>query len=118
VTATHRARSPSHWRKVGTWDTVAEGDRRTCVTCGTAVRSYRYRIHPPESAMFERCAGLAWCSRGRVYVGTMVHVLRTQGLTDALAALPREQREPLVRSEARLVEFLDRRAGGGRETLS
>ncbi len=59
--------------KAGTWDTVADGDRRICADCGTPVRSYRYRFHPPESAMFERCVGLAWCSGCRPYSGHMVH---------------------------------------------
>lgn len=82
-----------HWLKVGTWDTVADGGRRICAACGTPVRSYRYRFHPPGSAVFERCVGLAWCSGRRIYSGHMVHVPRKRVLVDALASLPREQRE-------------------------
>ncbi|GFE25934.1 hypothetical protein Sliba_63870 [Streptomyces nigrescens] len=96
-----------HWRKVGAWDTVCDGDRLICAACGTLVRSYQYRCHPPESAMFERCVGLAWCSGCRIYSGSVVHVPRKRSLVDALASLPGEQRERLVRSESRLVEFLD-----------
>ncbi|MCB5164406.1 hypothetical protein LG634_06100 [Streptomyces bambusae] len=41
----------------------------------------------------------------------MVFVPRKQVLVDPLASLPPEQRERLLRSEARLVAFLDRRLG-------
>jgi hypothetical protein len=37
----------------------------------------------------------------------MVHVPRKQVLVDALASLPRDQRERLGRSETRLIEYLD-----------
>jgi hypothetical protein len=101
-----------HRRKVGTWDTVSDAVRRICAACGTPVRSYQYRFHPPESSMFERCIGLAWCSSCRIYSGNMVHVPRKRVLVDALAPLPREQRERISRSETRLVESLDRQARG------
>lgn len=63
--------------------------------------------------MFERCVGLVWCSICRIYSGNMVHVPRKQVLVDALASLPLERRERLLRSETRLIEFLDRDARGG-----
>lgn len=60
--------------------------------------------------MFERCIGLAWCSACRIYVGNLVYVPRERVLVDALACLPPEQRDRLLRSESRLVRFLDRHA--------
>jgi hypothetical protein len=112
VTA-RRARPSQHcWVKVGTFETRQDGDRRICVTCGTVVRGYQYRVHPPESGFFERCLGLAWCSGCRVYAGTMVYVRRDEQLVDALAGLPTERRERLGRSELALVEFLDTWARG------
>ncbi|MGC0397691.1 hypothetical protein RKD27_000335 [Streptomyces sp. SAI-126] len=75
--------------------------------------SYQYRFSPPESSMFERCVGFAWCSTCRIYSGNMVHIPRKRVLVDALASLPAEQRERLLRSETRLIEFLDRRLRGG-----
>ncbi|MFD6276810.1 hypothetical protein ACFWFI_14730 [Streptomyces sp. NPDC060209] len=95
--------------KSTTWETVPDGNRRVCAACGTAVRSYRYRFYPPESASFERCVGLAWCSGCRVYSGSMVHVPRVQVLDDALASLPWDRRERVERSEAKLVGYLDER---------
>jgi hypothetical protein len=83
---------------------------RTCAACGTPVRSYRYRLHPPDRSQFERCVGLAWCSGCRVYSEQLVHVPRSRALIDVLAALPRERREHIERSEARMVAFLDRAA--------
>lgn len=53
--------------------------------------------------------GFAWCHRCRIYSGAMVYVPRRRVLVDALTSLPREQRESLARSEARLIDFLDRR---------
>ena len=64
--------------------------------------------------MFERCIGLAWCAGCRIYSGNMVHVPRKRVLVDLLASLPLEQRERLLRSETRVIEFLDRQARGGR----
>ncbi|WP_327733126.1 hypothetical protein OG749_03910 [Streptomyces nojiriensis] len=92
---------------------MPDGDRRVCAACGTPVRSYQYRFYPPESALFERCIGFAWCSGCRIYSGNMVHVPRKRVLVDALAPLPREQRERIARSETRLIEFLDRRLRDG-----
>ncbi|MFF6839889.1 hypothetical protein ACFY8X_13995 [Streptomyces tanashiensis] len=60
--------------------------------------------------MFERCIGLAWCSGCRIFTGSMVQVPRKRELVDALASLGSGQRERLERSEARLIDFLDRRA--------
>jgi hypothetical protein len=62
--------------------------------------------------MFERCIGFAWCSGCKVYSGSMVHVPRKRVLVDALASLPRDQREHLERSETRLIEYLDRQPRG------
>lgn len=64
--------------------------------------------------MFERCIGLAWCSTCRIYSGNMVHVPRKRVLVDLLASLLPEQRERLLRSETRLIEYLDRQARGAR----
>ncbi|ALO05719.1 hypothetical protein [Streptomyces gardneri] len=63
--------------------------------------------------MFERCIGLAWCGGCRIYSGNMVYVPRKRVLVDLLAFLPPEQRERLLRSETRLIEFLDRQARRG-----
>ncbi|MFI5766407.1 hypothetical protein ACIA8F_36430 [Streptomyces sp. NPDC051563] len=81
-----------------------------CATCGTAVCSYPYRFHPPESAMFERCIGLAWCSPCRIYGANVVHVPRQRLLVDDFSALPSEQRDRVLRSETRVIEYLDRLA--------
>lgn len=62
--------------------------------------------------MFERCIGFAWCSTCRIYSGNMVHIPRKRVLVDALASLPPEQHERLLRSETGLIEFLDRRLRG------
>lgn len=97
-----------------TWDTVPDGDRRVCAACGTPIRSYQYRFHPPGSTMFERCVGLAWCSSCRIYCSNLVHIPRQRVLVDALASLPLELRERLLRSEARLIKFLDHDARGDR----
>ncbi|MFD5110579.1 MULTISPECIES: hypothetical protein [Streptomyces] len=90
------------------WDTVEDGDRRICAACGTAVRSYQFRLYPPESSMFERCVGLAWCSGCRIYSSAMVHISRTRVLADALGSLPEDESVRLRRSEAKLVDYLDR----------
>ncbi|MFC9734130.1 hypothetical protein ACFWEO_07910 [Streptomyces roseolus] len=89
-------------------NTVGDGERRICAACGTDVRSYQFRVHPPESSVFERCVGLAWCSGCRVYCGAMVHVPRTRVLVDALASLPEDEAARLRRSEVKLVEYLER----------
>lgn len=62
--------------------------------------------------MFERCVGLAWCSGCRIYSGAMVHVPRTRVLVDALASLPADERDRLLRSEAKLIRYLESRGGG------
>lgn len=64
--------------------------------------------------MFERCIGLAWCSTCRIYSGNMVEVPQKRVLVDLLASLPPEQRERLLRSETRLIAYLDRQARGAR----
>lgn len=75
--------------------------------------SYQYRFYPPESSMFERCVGFAWCSACRIYSGNMVHIPRKRVLVDALVSLPAERRERLLHSETRMIEFLDRWFRGG-----
>ena len=96
--------------KVGSWETRQDGDRRICVTCGTVVRGYQYRVYPAGSRFFERCIGLAWCSGCRVYTGSMVYVPHEEILVDVLAGLPAERREQLRHSERKLVGYLDRQA--------
>ncbi|WP_158813166.1 hypothetical protein [Streptomyces rimosus] len=103
------ARAAEQWRKVGTFGTITEGGQRLCTICGTRVHSYQYRFHPPESSLFERCIGLAWCAGCRVYCGSMVHVSRETVLEDALASLPRDRCEHLQRSETALLDYLDSR---------
>ncbi|WP_407840974.1 hypothetical protein ACE1OC_38720 [Streptomyces sp. DSM 116496] len=58
--------------------------------------------------MFERCVGLVWCSGCRIYSGNVVHVPRERVLVDLFASLPPERRDRVLRSETRVVEFLDR----------
>ena len=100
------------WTKVGALDTVPDGDRYACAACRTPVRSYQHRCHPPESPLYERCVGLAWCPDCRTYTADLVHVPRQRTLTDALAALPEDRRERIARSETRLIDFLNREARG------
>ncbi|WP_020551541.1 hypothetical protein [Embleya scabrispora] len=76
------------------------------------MRAYQFRTYPPESTMFERCIGLAWCSECRLYVGAMVYIPRTRPLVDALASLPADERARLLRKEMALIDYLDRQAGG------
>lgn len=98
--------------KAGSWETRQDGDQRVCATCGTVACGYRYRLHPDESPFFERCIGLAWCSKCRVYTAAMVHVPRGEVLADALAELPVAQQEQLRSSERRLIDYLYERAPG------
>ncbi|AZM92802.1 hypothetical protein D1J60_00165 [Streptomyces sp. W1SF4] len=58
--------------------------------------------------MFERCVGLAWCSGCRIYSSALGHVSRTRVLVDALGSLPEDESVRLRRSEAKLVDCLDR----------
>jgi hypothetical protein len=87
---------------------VLDGDRRSCAACGTLVRSYQLRFHPPESSLFERCIGASWCSGCRLYCTALVHVPRATTLVDELASLPEDQRDRLLRKEAALIAYLDR----------
>lgn len=78
------------------------------------MRSYQYRYYPPESSSFERCIGFAWCSGCRIFSGAMVYVPRRRVLVDALASLPGDQRERLLRgNEARLIAYLDKHQEAG-----
>ncbi|WP_420078335.1 hypothetical protein ACN6AT_02990 [Streptomyces sp. JL4002] len=90
------------------WEPAADGGGSVCVDCGTATRTYQYRVYPPGSPHHARCIGLAWCSDCRVYSGTMVHVPPERVLDDALAALPQDRRERTLRSETRLIQYLDK----------
>jgi hypothetical protein len=92
---------------LGSLATRRDCDRRVCVTCGWSIRSYTYRCHPAKSGSFERCIGLAWCSKCRIYTGTMVYVRRAEVLVNALAGLPAERQAELRRSESMLIDFLD-----------
>ncbi|GAA1386057.1 hypothetical protein GCM10009639_09400 [Kitasatospora putterlickiae] len=62
--------------------------------------------------MFERCIGFAWCSGCRIYGSNVVRVPRKHVLVDALASLPADEREWLLRKGAALVDHLDRRGVG------
>lgn len=77
------------------------------------IRSYRYRYYAPSDTFYERCIDLAWCSTCRRYSSAMVHVPRGERLTDLLADLPAPEREPLARSEVKLLDYLDRLARRG-----
>jgi hypothetical protein len=75
--------------------------------CGESVRTYRYRLHPPGSPAFERCIALAWCPVCRIHESGLVRVPGGEPLFDALAPLPADARERLLRKEAALVVHLD-----------
>ena len=74
--------------------------------CDGEIRSYA-----PSDSSYERCIGLTWYSSCREYSGAMVCVPRGEDLPDALADLPRLERERLVRSEVKLLDYLDRPRG-------
>ncbi|WMX48551.1 hypothetical protein [Streptomyces roseicoloratus] len=95
------------WLK-GPLQSTLDGARRACADCGTTIRAYRYRQHPPESRSYERCIGFAWCSACRVFAANTVYVPRERALVDRLAGLPAGRREALLRKEADLVAHLDR----------
>lgn len=78
------------WTKVGV---LHGGLSRREVACDGEIRSYRYRFYSSTHRFFERCIGLAWCSRCREYSGAMVHVSRAEQLTDLLDGLPVAERE-------------------------
>lgn len=77
--------------------------------CREPVRSYQYRVYPPESSRFERCIGFNWCSGCRIYSGNMVYIHRKRVLLDALASLSADDRERLLHKEAALIDYLDSR---------
>jgi hypothetical protein len=93
------------WSKVNTIHGVRDGGAAACVG---AIYSYRYRCHAPSDSSYERCVGLAWCSSCREYSGSMVFVPRQERLPDLLADLPTAERGRLIRSEVRLLDYLDR----------
>jgi hypothetical protein len=80
-----------------------------CDACGTVVRGYQYRFYPAGSPFFERCVGVAWCTRCKAFDGSMVHVPRDVVLVDALAKLPLELQDQLRQSDRKLVQYLDAR---------
>lgn len=100
------------WRKRGTGWSVLDGERWICMACREPVRSYQYRFHRPESSLFERCISLAWCPECRIYSSNTVHVPRKRVLVDALSSLPADDRDRLLRKEAALIDYLDRRGLG------
>jgi hypothetical protein len=98
------------WRKVSTLHAPDGGKAGGCA--GT-IRTYAYRHHPPTSASYERCIGLAWCSDCRTWSGAMVHIPRDRMLDDPLASLAPDERDRLHRKEHELVRHLDRMARRG-----
>lgn len=76
--------------------------------CEGEIRSYRYRRYGPSDSSYERCISLSWCSTCREYSGAMVYVPRGEHLVDLLADLPAPEREQVTRSEAKLLDHLDR----------
>jgi len=93
------------WLKVLT----VHGDPTVRPCPGGDVHSYVYRIHPEGSSSFERCIGLRWCSDCRAYEAATVQVPASEALVDALDDLAVPDRERAYRSEARLLDALDRR---------
>jgi hypothetical protein len=93
------------WSKVSTIHGVRDEDGVACIG---EIYSYSYRCYTPSDSSYERCVGLAWCSSCREYSGSMVFVPRHERLLDLLADLPTDERERLVRSEVRLLDYLDR----------
>jgi hypothetical protein len=89
------------WRKVSSVHDAA-------TECTGEIKNHIYRFHAPDSAMYERCVGLAWCSQCRCWQGTMVHVARSVDLPDPLSELSSVERDRLRRSEYELVRHLDR----------
>ncbi|WP_433832959.1 hypothetical protein ACQP2E_17515 [Actinoplanes sp. CA-015351] len=91
------------WHKVSTIHWTTENG------CEGEIRSHVYRHYPPGDRNFERCIQLAWCADCREYSGQMVHVPARRELPDPLTGLPEWERAELLRSEVRLIEWLDRR---------
>jgi hypothetical protein len=81
--------------------------------CDGEIRSYRFRHYASSDSSYERCIGLTWCSTCREYSGAMVPVPRGEYLPDALADLPRIERERPARTEVKLLDYLDRLARRG-----
>jgi hypothetical protein len=98
------------WSKVSTIHVIRTPHGSAC---DGETRSYRCRHYAPSDSSYERCVGLTWCSSCREYSGAMVHVPRDEHLPDALADLPRSERERLARSEVKLLDYLDRLARRG-----
>ncbi|GIF22433.1 hypothetical protein Ate02nite_51630 [Paractinoplanes tereljensis] len=98
------------WTKVSVVHGAQVEDR---VPCNGDLRSYRYRIYASTDRAYTRCIGLTWCSACREYSGTMVYVARGVNLMNRLAGLPALEREKLLRSEVKLLDYLDRLARRG-----
>lgn len=94
------------WSKVSTIHTSRDGT--DAIACDGDIYSYSYRFYAPSNSSYERCVGLAWCSTCREYSGAMVFVPQSEHLPDLLADLPTPERERLVRSEVKLLDYLDR----------
>lgn len=102
-----RHRSPRWaWSKVSAIHEVRDGG---ALACAGEIYYHRYRIYAPSDRSYERCVGLAWCSSCREYSGSLVFVPRHERLPDLLADLPTNEREWLVRTEVKLLDYLDRR---------
>jgi hypothetical protein len=97
------------WSKVSSIHRAREGEASGCVG---EIYSYRYRVHPASGGLYKRCVGLAWCSTCREYCAAMVFVPRGEYLPDLLAELPALEHERLVRSEVKLLDYLDRLVRG------
>jgi hypothetical protein len=97
------------WTKVSVLHPPDAGKR--CL--GARYYYYAYRHYPPQSPSYERCISLTWCSTCRTYAGTMVFIACDRVLVDALAGMPRLEREAVYRSEVRLLDHLDRLARKG-----
>jgi hypothetical protein len=77
-------------------------------TCTGEVYTYAYRFYEPDHPSYERCIALTWCSTCRERSGNMGYVPRGERLWDATAELPAPERERLLGSESKLLDFLDR----------
>lgn len=101
-----RASAKWSWSKVSTIHGVHDGG---AAACAGETYSHRYRFHASSGdSLNERCIGLVWCSNCRDYSGSLVFVPQHEHFPDLLADLPRPERERLVRSEVRLLDYLDR----------
>ncbi|MFD8597270.1 hypothetical protein ACFV1L_19930 [Kitasatospora sp. NPDC059646] len=90
------------------WRERPDGDHRLCAECDAPVRSYLHRLDLPGPAGRRRCIVFRWCAACRVYSTALVAVPPERVPADALADLPAEERERLLRKEHLLVAHLAR----------